>query len=558
MRTIKGSTDLPLPVAGEHRGTAPTYRAVRARRIAEAHDYHRQRRLSRSHDSATWDSHRERAFLKTLTAVPTPAPLVSVIMPTLNQARSLERAIHSVLNQSYRNWELIVVSDGSIDNTDRILATLAAKEARIRIIAGRGIGVSAARNDGIAAAQGTIIAFLDSDNAWFSEMLDRSVAAMHTYDVKLGYYASRLDRDGGFIYRGMDSDRSDLLEAGNCVDINSLVLDRSLIVGAQFDETIPRWVGYEFLLRVTELNAQRYFPFLGVDYDERTIPGRLTTTEPASWEDVVLSQHRLDWSLLAADASARTTGAVSVVMLTYLDWRMTLDAVLSVLDRSGPRLHEVIIIDNGSNPHVGSTLRAALDDDPRVRILRQARNLNFALGNAVGFSATRSQYLVTLNNDTIVDDGWLDPLVDALEDDPTLLAVQPLLLYPDGTIQTAGTIADSQSQRYIHDLVGVSPATISLPDQRIMPVITAAAMCMRAKLFIDLQGFDPIFRNGLEDVDLCLRAAERHGGRFAVVSASRVTHFEGSTPGRRNHLSRNRELFLSRWLIGTDNQATRR
>jgi glycosyltransferase involved in cell wall biosynthesis len=99
-------------------------------------------------------------------------PLVSVIIPTYNRAEMVCRAIDSALSQTYTNKEIIVVDDGSTDQTpDR----LAAYGHRIRTIAQGNAGPSSARNRGIAAAAGEIVAFLDSDDYWLPSKLARQV-----------------------------------------------------------------------------------------------------------------------------------------------------------------------------------------------------------------------------------------------------------------------------------------------------------------------------------------------------------------------------------------------
>ena len=99
-------------------------------------------------------------------------PLVTVIIPTYNRSWILSAAIDSVLTQSYPHFELLVVDDGSTDDTSALLQDYG---GRIRILRQPNQGVSAARNLGIAAAAGSLIAFLDSDDLWLPAKLARQV-----------------------------------------------------------------------------------------------------------------------------------------------------------------------------------------------------------------------------------------------------------------------------------------------------------------------------------------------------------------------------------------------
>jgi glycosyltransferase involved in cell wall biosynthesis len=101
-----------------------------------------------------------------------PSPRVSVIIPTRNRSWCLPEAVDSVLSQTYENLELIVVDDGSTDDTPALLARYG---SRLRCLRQTNRGVSAARNRGLPAANGTLIAFLDSDDIWQPEKLTRQV-----------------------------------------------------------------------------------------------------------------------------------------------------------------------------------------------------------------------------------------------------------------------------------------------------------------------------------------------------------------------------------------------
>ena len=102
-------------------------------------------------------------------------PLVSVIIPTYNRASTVSEAIESVLQQTYPNVEVIVIDDGSKDNTQEVLRRYA---GRIRNIYQENAGQMVARNRGIRESRGEIITFLDSDDLWLAHCVERHVRAL--------------------------------------------------------------------------------------------------------------------------------------------------------------------------------------------------------------------------------------------------------------------------------------------------------------------------------------------------------------------------------------------
>ena len=111
-------------------------------------------------------------------------PTISVIVPTYNRADLLKEALQSVLAQTYTDYEMIVIDDGSTDNTEGVVLQLFANHCeqkpesadQIRYIKQSNAGVSAARNHGIFEARGKWLAFLDSDDLWFPQKLEKQMA----------------------------------------------------------------------------------------------------------------------------------------------------------------------------------------------------------------------------------------------------------------------------------------------------------------------------------------------------------------------------------------------
>ena len=182
-------------------------------------------------------------------------PLVSVIIPTYNRGWILKEAIDSVLAQDFADYELIVVDDGSSDNTPDVLD---AYGSAIRILRQSNRGVSAARNFGIRESSGGLIAFLDSDDLWLPQKLSRQVDFFAGHSrAMICQTEERWIRNGSRVnpkkrhqkFSGMIFERS--LEL--ClVSPSAVMLRRSLFdtVGI-FDESLPACEDYDLWLRVS-------------------------------------------------------------------------------------------------------------------------------------------------------------------------------------------------------------------------------------------------------------------------------------------------------------------
>jgi len=185
----------------------------------------------------------------------TKKPLVSVIIPTCNRGWVLQEAIDSVLAQDFEDFELIVVDDGSTDNTGEMLDSY---EQDLIVIRQSNRGVSAARNRGIAEAAGLLIAFLDSDDLWLPRKLSRQVDFFNSNpDAVINQTEEIWIRNGVRVnprtrhhkFSGMIFERSLAL----CLVSPSAVMMRRSLLDAVglFDEDLPACEDYDLWLRIS-------------------------------------------------------------------------------------------------------------------------------------------------------------------------------------------------------------------------------------------------------------------------------------------------------------------
>ena len=127
--------------------------------------------------------------------------LVSIIMAAYNAEKTIEQAINSVLNQTYTNFELLVVDDCSKDRTVGLVKSIAATDGRVRLISNeKNSGVSFTRKHGLEEANGSWIAILDSDDAWTPEKLEKQIELQNRTNADLLFTGSAfMDSDGNLI-----------------------------------------------------------------------------------------------------------------------------------------------------------------------------------------------------------------------------------------------------------------------------------------------------------------------------------------------------------------------
>jgi GT2 family glycosyltransferase len=236
---------------------------------------------------------------------------------------------------------------------------------------------------------------------------------------------------------------------------------------------------------------------------------------------------------------------VSVVIVAYGSWpavRETLEA----LREATPACYEVVIVDNASPDFTAAELRKEVEG---AELVFKDQNVGFGAASNEGAKRGSGDYLCFLNSDALVQPGWLAPLLDVLENDPSAGAAIPMLLNTDGTIQEAGSVIDSDGWALALG-AGEPSDRMEYRFRREVDFGSAACLLISRFAFDQVGGFDPEYGIGYyEDVDLCFKL-RAHGLRTIYEPQSKVVHvrFGSSTPGTAEaRMRENRIIFLSRW-----------
>ncbi len=476
--------------------------------------------------------------------------LVSIVMPAWNRASTIGRAVESVLRQSYPNWELLVVDDGSTDGTAEAVEAVRGGRGNIRCLRIEHAGVSAARDEGLRAAKGGIIAYLDSDNCWHPDYLLFMVHALGDTGPRCGYAAMRvMDEDEGEA-AGWRAHRFnlDVLLRNNYIDINIFAHRRELFeeLGG-FDRELRRWVDWDLILRYVERWEPIEIPAVLCDYFRHKRLHQITLEEPYAFKFKVLNKHLVNWTRLAEETPRRVPGRVSIIIPAYNLPELTRDCVRSIRKNTLHRDYEIVLVDNGGDSETAAALDELAAESERVRLVRNFENYMFSLGNNLGVAASTGEHIVLLNNDTRVTLGWLDPLIGPLASRPEIGMTGPKLLYEDGTVQAAGLAFPPNGKIPYHIYRGFPGDAPCVNRAREFQALTAACAAMRAADYIALGGLDPLYINGCEDLDLCFKMRRDLNKRMLYTPESTVYHLESKTPGRAKNIQHNRQLFVERW-----------
>ena len=240
---------------------------------------------------------------------------------------------------------------------------------------------------------------------------------------------------------------------------------------------------------------------------------------------------------------------VSIIIPTFNNLPLTQSCLESLTRIPSSHTFEIIVVDNASTDGSLEFLREQ-EKDGRIRLVINSRNEGFACACNQGARDASGTLLLFLNNDTKVTTGWLNAMVHAARR-PHVGVVGAKLLYADDHIQHAGIGFINDIPDHPHRHASADAPEVS--QFRELDMVTGACLLIQRGLFFKLAGFDEAYRNGVEDIDLCLRARAA-GWKVVYEPRAVVYHLEGQSAGRFSHVSENLRIFFERWGKSFDAQ----
>lgn len=246
---------------------------------------------------------------------------------------------------------------------------------------------------------------------------------------------------------------------------------------------------------------------------------------------------------------------VSIIIPAYNQFVLTYDCIKSIVQNSEFDNYEVILADDFSND---DTIRISEVID-NIHIVRNQSNLKFLLNCNNAAKHARGEYILFLNNDTQVMQGWLTPLIEVMDKDRKVGIVGAKLIYPDGKLQEAGGIVwkDASAWNYGN---GQNPLRPEFNYLKEVDFISGAAIMTRRDLWEQIGGFDKVLAPAYyEDVDYAFNV-RKHGYKVVYQPLSQVIHFEGKSNGTdvktgiKSYQVENQQKFYIKWKTELENK----
>ena len=383
---------------------------------------------------------------------------VSIIMPTYNRFSVISTAIESVINQSYKNWELLIIDDGSEDNTEELVKKYCDKDVRIRFLKNnRKKGVCGARNTGLASAKGEYIAYLDTDNDWDTDYL---FVMVNTLKINSAYSAIYCAQK---IYRPENNKMAlqyirfgvynhSLIKNKNYIDMNCYMHRRETYEKfGGFSEELKRFVDWELIHRYSSYNTPFALPCCLSNYYFDNADNQITERSVESYRknilqfDNVIKGAPLELSSItnidvngyefysdSIDKYDCKKRNVSIIIPSYEALNCLITCIEAIHKFTADMNYEIIIVDNNSSEIVKEYIKLLDKNDKKVKICLNEHNMGFTYAVNQGIDmAMKDSDIVLLNNDAIVTEGWIEELYRVKDKTGSGIIVPRQVLIPD-------------------------------------------------------------------------------------------------------------------------------
>ena len=486
--------------------------------------------------------------------VSTLPPLVSVIVPTHNRPDLLKEAIQSILDQTFRNFEIIVINDagqdaeGVVKGMDSSIVYLRHKQ---------NLGLAAARNTGIRAAKGKYIAYLDDDDIFYPDHLQTLVDFLEGNDYSVAY------TDAYRAYQTLQSDSSYVITerdvpysfdfnkiwmlADNFIPVLCIMHTKECLeVAGYFDESLNALEDWDLWIRISQKFDFRHITKITCEFRWRVDGTSMTSSKEL---DFIKSHERIyekyqkiiailpdvqqyqKKSLLSSKKAAENKISVScsIVIPTHNQVHhlmKCLDAIYSVTAMHNN--FEVIVIDNASTDETPTFLQTSANYYHNLKIIKNVSLMSIAESYNKGIDISRGEFIVLLNTSTVAEPQWLDWLLIHLKSESEIGIVGAKLLSTERTVLQSGIYFMQQGNTIIPSLrlrgIADNDPRINQPEE--VHAVTEACLATTKKLLFQLGGIASNHHGDNIGINLCFNALKAGKKTFYEPRSVLILHEE--------------------------------
>ena len=458
--------------------------------------------------------------------------LVSIIIPTYNRPDFLKKALESIVTQTYKNIEAIVINDAGKDVSD-IIDTFQGRLTVKYLSNTLNQDRAAARNTAIKHASGQYIAYLDDDDVFYPDHIETALKVLTTTDYKVVYTdACRACQiKDGNSYKTIKKDvpysidyTKGIFYKTNITPILCVVHDRACLEGVgMFDESLSVLEDWDLWIRMAEKYDFYHIKKVTCEFSWREDGTSTTSNKAGEFARV----RRLIYERYSKQIQALTAQQkiVSIIMLTWNALDYTKKCVNSIQHHTSYP-HEIIFVDNASTDGTVEYLRNLVKEHSNYKLIENQENRGFAAGNNQGVAAASGEYVLLLNNDVLVSVGWLESLVESLEKDEKIGMVGPITNSISGR-QMVSSIPYTDDAGFHEFSQKIRKACYGRLTPRYR--IAGFAVLLKKSLYEEVGGLDESFGTGnYEDDDLCLKIREK-GYVIMVDESVFIHHYRSQT-----------------------------
>ena len=334
-------------------------------------------------------------------------PLVSIIMPTYNNENVIQDAISSVINQSYENWEFIIIDYGSSDNTLNLLKKESNEKFKI-FSNSDNRGISSSRNMGLKNAKGDIVMYLDPCNEWDSRYIETMVGAFIELPDADAIYSGQLlykDYNSKPYAVRFGSFNKSLLHNRNYIDIGCFCHKRHVyekICG--FDENLIKLVDWDYILRISNNFKIYSVPILLSKYYESGSDNSLSNP---SFDYHESASKILKKNTIPIEEYKNLTHKISIIIPSFESLNELKECIETIVSFNLNDMVDIIIVDNNSSIEVKEYLKKLKSE--QIKVILNSVNFGFTYAIKQGIeSSDKNSDILILNNDAILTEGALE------------------------------------------------------------------------------------------------------------------------------------------------------